>query len=244
MGMQRGANQPDCATLERSEGATVRTVPQLTLSIETAGSRIVNASGGTTTFRASLLRDSDGTVHEPARFPRISFMVSSTSGSRVADLAQPHPGVFSGTLVADGGQGAVRRGAGRRRRGPDARRLRPGARAATATPAPQPGPAAASPAAAQTANTCRASARTLTCVLTGKARRAIRARGAKATLYRAGRRIATGSVRVSGGKVQLRVGRRVAAGRYTLVVTRAGRRLARVVVAVEPATGASRHVAR
>ena len=65
----RGPNQPDCATLERSQGAIVRTVPQLTLSIETAGSRIVNASGGTTTFRASLLRDSDGTLHEARALP-------------------------------------------------------------------------------------------------------------------------------------------------------------------------------
>ena len=98
-------------------------------------------------------------------------------------------------------------------------------------PAPQP----AGPAAAQVANTCRASARTLSCVLAGKARRASRARGAKATLYRAGRRIATGNVRFSGGTVRLRVGRRVAAGRYVLVVTRAGRRLARQVVVVTTA---------
>ena len=101
-GCNAGPNQPDCATLERYQGTSVRTVPQLTLSIETASNRIVNASGGTTTFRASLLRDSDGTVHQPARFPHISFTVSAASGSRVADLVQLHPGVVSGTLVADG----------------------------------------------------------------------------------------------------------------------------------------------
>ena len=44
-----------------------------------------------------------------------------------------------------------------------------------------------------------------------------------------------GSVRFSGGKVKLRVGRRVAAGRYVLVLTRAGRRLARQAVVVSPA---------
>ena len=234
-GCNEGPNQPDCATLVRA-GANVRTLPRLTLSIETGSNRIVNASGGTTTFRASLLRDSDGTVHEPTRFPRISFLVSSASGSRVADLAQPHPGVVSGTLVAGGGQGD------------DLEAVVDGAQVRThvdygpaAAPNPMPGPAG--PAIAPidltritpVANTCTASARTLSCVLAGKARRAIRARGVKATLYRAGRRIATGSVRVSGGKAQLRVGRRVAAGRYILVVTRAGRRLARQAVVVTTA---------
>ena len=85
---------------------------------------------------------------------------------------------------------------------------------------------------APSANVCKASARTVTCVLAGKAYRASRARGVKATLYRSGRRIAAGSVRLSGGKAQLRVGRRVAAGRYDLVLTRAGRRLARQAVVV------------
>jgi hypothetical protein len=237
-GCNEGPNRPGCATLDRYQGASVRTFPWLTLSIETDSSRIVNAFGGTTTFRASLLRDSDGTVHEPTRFPRISFSVNSASGSRVADLVHLHPGVVGGTLVADGGQGA------------DLEALVDGAEVRThvdygpaAAPNPIPGPQGDGGAASQpgptvsttptpAANTCRTSARTLVCILAGKAGRASRARGVTATLYHSGRRIATGSVRLSGGKVQLRVGRRVAAGRYDLVLTRAGRRLARQAVTV------------
>jgi hypothetical protein len=235
--VQRGPNRPGCATLERYQGASVRTLPWLTLSIETDSDRIVNAFGGMTTFRASLLRDSDGTVHEPTRFPRISFSVNSASGSRLADLVHLHPG--------------RRRHAGRRGgQGTDIEALVDGAEVRShvaygpaAAPNPIPGPQGGSGAASQTgptvstapapaANACRASARTLVCILAGKAGRASRARGVKAALYRAGRRIATGSVHLSGGKVQLRVGRRVAAGRYDLVLTRAGRRLSRQAVTV------------
>jgi hypothetical protein len=41
-----------------------------------------------------------------------------------------------------------------------------------------------------------------------------------------------GSIRVAGGKVQLRLNRRVPAGRYDLALTRAGRRVARQAVTV------------
>jgi hypothetical protein len=71
--------------------------------------------------------------------------------------------------------------------------------------------------------------RTLSWVL---ATRTMPARGVKATPSRAGRRIAAGSIRVAGGKVQLRLNRRVPAGRYDLALTRAGRRVARQAVTV------------
>jgi hypothetical protein len=106
-----------------------------------------------------------------------------------------------------------------------------GADGAAGAPGPK-GEAAPITTVTTSASPCAASGRTLSCVLAGKALQASRLRGGKATLYRAGRPVASGSVRVAGGRVQLRLGRRVAAGRYDLVLTRTGRRLAHQSVLV------------
>jgi hypothetical protein len=59
-----------------------------------------------------------------------------------------------------------------------------------------------------------------------------RAHGVKAKLVRSGRTVTTGTVRVSGGRVQLRLGGRVRPGRYDLILVRGNRQVARQAVMV------------
>jgi hypothetical protein len=231
-GCNAGPSATGCARLERVNGADVAGEPWLTLSLETDSDRIVDAPGGTTMFRASLLRDSAGTVHRPQRFPGVGIAVKAP-GADVRAFGFLDGGLAGGTLVAGGAPGVD---------------LEATADNASVTrhvdfgPAPQPAQAAAATVVAPpvvtpartvvAASGCKASPRAVTCLLTGRAARVSRGARVRAALYRSGRRIAAGRVSIVGGAVRVRVGRRVTAGRYTLVLTRRGRQLARQTVAV------------
>jgi hypothetical protein len=235
-GCNEGPSASRCARLDRLGGANVTGEPWLTLSLATDSARITNAFGGTTRFHASLVRDSAGTVHRPARFPHVAFAVNAAPGASVRDFALLDGGLAGGTLVANGAQGidleATADNASVTRRvdfGPAPQQ------AAMTGPTGDSGTVAAPKPGAAAARSCKASARALSCRLTGKAARTSRGARVRAVLYRSGRRVAAGRVRVAGGRVRVRLGRRVAAGRYTLVLTRGGRRLARQTVIVRPA---------
>lgn len=242
-GCNEGPTNTDCARLDEPGAANVTRWPWLTLSVETDSERIENANGGTTGWRASVLRDTVGTLHRPLRFPSVSIVASAPAGTQFttsildfglvggALTAQAQPGVDL-TVRADGETAATHVDFGPL---PVAQPA-PGPKGDTGAQGEQ-GPAgpagavavtpSAAPAAAPRANECTASARSLSCTLG-----VVPPRGAKASLYRGARRVATGTVRVAGATVRVSVRRRVPAGRYDLVLTRGSRRLARLAVIV------------
>jgi len=214
-----------------------------TLSIEADSTRIENANGGTTGWRASVLRDSSGTLHQPLRFPPVSIVTTAPTGTLFTSSTLDS-GVVGGTLTAhgetgvdltvrtDGATAATRVAFGSQpitlpAPGPIGNSGPQGERGSTG-PAGPAAPVAATPSPAPAAKQCTSSARSLSCTLDLKTV----PRGAKAALYRGARRVATGGVRVAGRKVTVSVRRRVAAGRYELVLTRGSRLVARLTVVV------------
>ena len=253
-GCNAGPTNAACAKLDQLGVVGVARWPWLTLSVQTDSNRIENPNGGTTGWRATLLRDSVGTVHRPQRFPLLDFTLLAQAGTRVtSDFADV--GVVAGTIIAEGAQGVdfgVRRDSETVRARvdygpapvvplPAGPKGDAGSQGQNGSAGPQgesgpAGPAAsvapmiaapAAPAAARPVNECTSSARLLSCKLDTKV-----ARATKGAVYRAGRRVATGSVRVSGTTVRVSVGRRVPAGRYELVLTRGSRSVARLTVVV------------
>ena len=103
-GCNEGPADAACARLDGPGTVNVTRAPWLTLSIETDSTRIENANGGSTGWRASVLRDSSGTLHQPLRFPPVVIVTTAPNGTRFTS-STIDSGVVGGTLTAQGEAG-------------------------------------------------------------------------------------------------------------------------------------------